>query len=357
MFRKIIAFLLILIFIPVFIINVFVFTSKTSFFDPLYYKNQFSKNHIYETMINDGLPVLSELINKGNGELDQVIKSSDLLEIANNTINPAWLEKQFNSLFDGINGYILSRSSELNIKIDLEEIKPTLAKEVSEKLPDLFKDASSNLENMPTCTDKEMQELSKKTGNDRVLNCIPSGFSRELMVNYTKDVSNSSNIENELLKNIPNEFDLGNTINKSNFMKYLTLYRTNYQYVQDVMYIILALAVFLLALIGFLIFKPISSVCRWLANTILIPAVILLSGSLIIKFLMPKFLSIYPNNLPSGLIKLILNATQALFNPFISTIIYINASIIVIIIIIHIVISIKNNKKIKPVNNDQLGKE
>jgi len=95
----------------------------------------------------------------------------------------------------------------------------------------------------------------------------------------------------------------------------------------------------------------------WLANTILIPAVILLSGSLIIKFLMPKFLSIYPNNLPSGLIKLILNATQALFNPFISTIIYINASIIVIIIIIHIVISIKNNKKIKPVNNDQLGKE
>lgn len=356
-FRKIFAFLLILVFIPVFIINVFIFTSKASLLNPLYYKDQFSKNNIYESIINEGLPVLSELGNENNNELNQVLKSSDLLEIADNVVTPDWLEKQFNGFFDGINDYILSKSNKLNIKINLGEIKPTLAKEVSEKLPDLFKDAASNIESMPTCTENEMQELSKKTGNDRVLNCIPSGFSRDLILNYTKDISSSSNINDELVKNIPDEFDLGNTIEKSNFMKFLTLYRSNYQYIQGGMYIILAFAAFLLILIGLLIFKPISSVFRWLANAILIPATILLSGSLITKFLMPKLLSIYPNNLSSGLIKLILGVTQALIGPFLNTIIYITATLVIIAIITHIIISVKNIKNATPNNNDQLKKE
>ncbi len=283
MFKKITAGCLIAIFVPLFMILIFGFTAKKTILNPNFYKNQFSKEEVYTKLISHGLSFMTS----GMMESDTPMIGSDTLAITVQSIlKPEWVKERMNTFFDGLSNYLSGKTDILEGKISFKEIKEKLTGSLESQV-------SKSMDNLPECTEKQMKQFDIESGKDMKnlkLDCIPPGKMTSEFKDSFKKLSSGSFI----LEAIPNEINLRDSFEKN--QKELNLLKKIYSYISIGLYILLAIDIITLIIIGFLIYKPISSILKWLATALIIPSglifivalVGLFSSSIIIKnFILP----------------------------------------------------------------------
>lgn len=299
--RKFLAVLIILIFIPLLMISILVFGLKTTLLNPLYLQTNFSQSNFYEKILDTGLPILAESLNKENQEgnqIDENIQVDDLVAIAQKSISPAWLQSQFDNLFEEFNDYLIGKSNEIDFTISLKDLKTSLR------------------ENFNQYTlDKISQTSNQKLNDDQI---------------------------DELLKQFPDEYDLGKILMQTQGPT-LTAARTFFSYLKLGIIALAGINILLLILIGLLIWKPAASLLKWLATAIIIPSAILsiLAG---FSYFSSPLVGNLGLNLPGELKNLVSTIIVGLIQPAILKMLLITGAGVILAIIAYIIAHIISKK-------------
>lgn len=284
-FRKLLAAIIIVIFIPLFIINILVFSLKTTLLNPLYIQQNFEKNNTYEKIINYGLPLLAESVTK---EGNQLIKTDDLVVVIKESISTQWLEDQSSNFFSQFNNYLVNNKEEIVFNLDLKDFKSSLSDGLNQF-------SQERINDLPTCTDQEIANMDK---NNRQLNCLPENFSKSEVSDAVKQMFSGNNSQG-MLAQIPNEYDLGKYL-MGRYGSQLDTVKSAYKYLSLGIFIISAVNLLLLILISLVIWKPFKSVLKWDATAILIPSGLLVIISTIAYIFSSTLVTQLVGNLPAG---------------------------------------------------------
>lgn len=301
--RKFLAVLFIVIFIPLFIINILVFGLKTTILNPLYLQDKFSTSGVYEKVIEAALPLLVDSLSKGENKSEQ-INTDILFKAASNSLDAQWLESQFDLIFEEFDKYLKNTSDTLKIKIDLKEVKKEFANNFSAS-------ATQGIENLPECS---QQELEKMNQGNRQLQCLPPGFSKEDLSKASKEMF-SQNSQGNILSQLPDEYDLGQLITQG-YNPILVQAKIFFNYLNFGLAILTGFNALLLILIALLIYHPLPSILRWLSTALVIPSTILLLLAGLGYFSSNFIGSLLSSSLPTGLRETSQNVILALINPW-----------------------------------------
>lgn len=265
-FRKLLSVILIIILVPLIIINVLVYSLKTTLLNPLYLESNLVQNHVYENIINTALPLVANSLTQ-EGQVDKEVNIDDLVFIVQKSISPIWLEDQFNTIFTQFNNYLIGKSNNINIVINLKDLKTSLTDGFSQF-------TQEGIKNLPTCTDEQMTKLDE---NNRQLDCLPEGFSKDEITKSTKEMFSSGKSDN-MFSQFPDEYNLGDLLMQSQGPTLQTA-RTFYGYLKLGLLLLTIINLIILTLIGLLIWKPPSSLIKWVSSAIIIPSILLLIPS------------------------------------------------------------------------------
>lgn len=257
--RKFFAVLLIIVLFPLLIINILVYSINSTILNPIYLQNKLSSNHVYEKVIETGLPILASGIGQNSG-LGNVINSDDLVKIAQKTINPNLLESQFNIIFQGLNKYLTNQSSDFVANLDLTQLK----KDFSNNFTDYVNQSVANL---PPCSQADIAQMK----DNQSIKCLPPGISKN-------EIIKNNNQTDEVLNTLPDQYDLGKSIMQKGNAQLETIKRvTNYLNLGIIF--LTSFNILALLLIGLLIWKPAASLIKWVSSAIIIPSSLILFGS------------------------------------------------------------------------------
>ena len=188
--RKFLAGLLVIIFIPIFLIVLISFNLLSVFLDKEQVKDSLEKSGIYTRLV----PVLVGDIYTVEAEID-LVTEAQLTEVLNTTFPPKTVQSEVERTIDGLYPYLLSESENFSVTYDLNGYKKTFLKEAENFI-------LVEIISLPECTAKQLKELD--LGNsDELPVCKPPGFTDaeilEGVVNGDFD---------ELLVGIPDEIIL-----------------------------------------------------------------------------------------------------------------------------------------------------
>lgn len=258
--RKFFAVLLIIIIFPLLIINILVYSINSTILNPIYLQNKLSSNHVYEKIIETGLPILGSSIGQDNG-LGNIINSDDLIKIAQKTITPDLLESQFNIIFQGLNKYLTNQSSDFIANLDLTQFK----KDISKNFTDYVNQSVADLK---PCSQSEIAQMK----DNQSIKCLPPGISKS-------EIIKNNNQADELLNTLPNQYDLGKYIMQKGSSQ-LETFRRVINYLNLGIIYLTSFNILVLSLIGLLIYKPVSSLIKWVSSAIIIPSSLIFLGSI-----------------------------------------------------------------------------
>lgn len=324
--RKILAVLFILIFIPVFLITLVTFNAKSTILNPDFYKKQFSKEKIYSQLVNTSLPSL--LTGLFQGDKETFINSEQLEVLVQETIKPEWLEAQITIILEGLSSYLKGKTATLEGKISLVELKKSLVPAFNKAMTEGWKD-------LPECTPEQMKNLERKDKDMTSLECLPPDFDAEELNQQL-----SLNEEDLGINQIPDDYDLNQLITgpqEPGQKNILETIRKTLVYIKTGLYILVGLCLFLLIIIALLIWKPFSSILKWLATALLIPAGLLLIFALLSHFSSLAFIKGFLGTLPIQFLTLIDLLAATLIQPFFINLEIVSGIIILLAIIVFIV--------------------
>jgi hypothetical protein len=313
--RRFFAIITILIFIPLFIINIISINTKLTILNTNYIKYQFEKSDFFNSLITTGLPAFINSTMKSSTP-DDVSQYQILTQGVEQTITPDFLKNNFNSLLDQINLYLLGKTNNIQQKIPLSDIKNSFDKNLSSYV-------STQLNKLPTCTQNELNQLK----NNSELKCLPPGFDPN---EVAKAMNNPD--KNELISSLPNDFELGDYLmqkyqNKfESFRRFINFYDIG-------IYIITAINILLLILIALLIWKPLHLIIKWISATLLISSatlVILTAIGLASSAIVSSSIVV---TLPNEIQNIVRGLLLTIQIPFYLNLFYINGIIILISII------------------------
>lgn len=260
MFRKFLAVILIIIFIPIFQVGIFSFVLNQTFLNNNYYITEFNKNNFYQKFFEGILPILTK--NLGLANLN--INTQNLAK----NIDPIWLKTQSEKIINGFFDYFSGKNQNPEIVINLQKFKENI-------LPQILSQISEQIKNLPTCTPEELKNL--ENSNEKNLNCLPPGISQDQIDQSFSGQNNNLAIE------IPNEINIGqmfigdkNQKEKKELEKVKQIYGINHQ----VPVYFGIVSIIILLLIALLVARPKDKVIKWLSVGIFIPSLILLIFSL-----------------------------------------------------------------------------
>lgn len=284
--RKFLAALLLLIFIPVFILAVLFWNIRSTFLNKEFVKEELSKNNTYEFIHNDALPALtvglSEDTLAGDAE-SNLFTSDDLTNLVGDIVTAEFLQTEVEKLIDSTYPYFLSQEDSFEIIVDLEKNKNQF-----EESFQIF--AENRIENYPACTNKQLSEIDEK-GITEELTCIPSGYNTDKIV---KEINLSGVIEEitdefpdkiilseEGLQTKPKTFKLfngeeGSIETSAEFPDLLSNIREVASIFILTSNILIGLSIIILILIALLRLTSIKSISKWLGWTLILPSSFLL---------------------------------------------------------------------------------
>lgn len=286
-FRRILAVIVIILFVPTFIITIISWDVKTTFLNPNFLINQFAKNNLYENIKNVATDSLVKTLIEGDksGDLKQ-FDANILSQNLKNNVSSEWLKAQTELSLKAIYDFVLEKTTTIKASIDLKPVKIALDKSFNDAL-------EKSMMNLPECP-------SSSQSNEINESCRPASMTLE----ETRQEINKSN-EN-ISSIIPDTYDLS-TLSTADNLGPLGSIRQILGYFSLALYILTALCILDLGLIALLIFKPVYSMLRWLATALIIPSILLLSA-LFGNVLLSEFLKTSNWNLPQDVGNL-LNST------------------------------------------------
>ncbi|EKD56415.1 MAG: hypothetical protein ACD_58C00198G0001 [uncultured bacterium] len=258
--RKFFAVVLIIILFPLLIINILVYSINSTILNPIYLQNTLSSNHVYEKVIESGLPILASSIGQNSG-LGNVIDPNDLVKIAQKTISPSLLESQFNIIFQGLNNYLTNQSADFVANLDFTQLK----RDFSSNFTDYV---NQNVANLPPCSQADIAQIK----DNQSIKCLPPGMSKN-------EIIKNNNQTDELLNTLPDQYDLGKSIMQKGNAQLETFKRV-INYLNLGIIFLASFNIFVLLLIGLLIWKPASSLIKWVSSAIIIPSSLIFLGSI-----------------------------------------------------------------------------
>ena len=282
MCRKIAAIFLIIIFVPLTLLVVYLWSAKLTLLNKNYYLRQLDKINFYEKIMDVGPKFLVKSLVEKGGEVKLTTKEAE--EIFRKIFSQSWLEDNYklviNQFFNSLNG----ETGIQEAKIDLKELK----KGLNDALPVLLE---AQIASLPICGEGEQY-------NKEELNCRPQGKSSEDLI---AEAMGDQEIQN-FTKDIPDTYDLGDYFAKN--MKQIGSIASGLNIFYLSLYILTGFCLLLLLIVGLLIFKPAYLVLRYLGVALLIPGILLLS-SLLFNIWIPLILNSVHLNLTGELSPLI----------------------------------------------------
>ncbi|MCL5795578.1 MAG: hypothetical protein M1338_04465, partial [Patescibacteria group bacterium] len=247
-------------------------SAKFTLISPGYYKSQFEKLDIYQKISNDLAPnlVQSLFATSEQGQPTQ-IDTKELTDLVKKVITPDKLKSATEAFLNSLNDYLKGTTNTLSGKIDLREIKKS-----SGDILEITMKAQIN--GLRDCTpDESAKAIQNKS---EMPTCLPNGVTKEQLLS---GINISDQSKEEFSKNIPDEFDLAvyfDANKNPQNARLLQVAKTYVGYFNLSLTILSIVCAILLILIGLLIWKPASSVLKWLGIAIIIPAAIMFLGTI-----------------------------------------------------------------------------
>lgn len=295
MCRKALAVILIIIFIPILFLTIIGWNLKLTILNPIYWTNSLEKSGIYEKIYDIAPKYLLQMFSEGQSS-KLPISEEEVKKLLKENLSADYLKSNLEETITQVLGYLNGQYSTIQKKVDLAPIKKGV-----ENLTSSF--LQSQLEALPECK-------STKEFNPEKMNCRPPGYSLEQI--KEKISSQGPSQEENLFANIPDSFDLGNLLMNypalSSAARFVNFFKLG-------LYIASAVAIFFLLLIGLLIFRPLSSLLKWLATALLIPG-ILIAGLALASTSLILFASGFFLTLPADLKAIVSDLVASLVKGF-----------------------------------------
>lgn len=305
--RKFFASLLLLIFIPVFILAILTWNIRSTFLNKEFVKDELSKNNVYGFIHDEGLPALtSDLIEGETGEdlESNIFTSEELTNLVQDSVSAEFLQTEVENVIDSIYPYFLSQEEDFEIEVNLGEAKKSFEKSFQTL-------AKKQINNLPKCTSKQLEEVVK-TGIREDLSCKPPGYDTEKIAKeinlpgLTKEAADEFPdkiiLSSEGITTEPKNLKLfngdeGRVETSPEFTESLAMLRGAISRFILFSNILIISLILILILIVVSRLGSLKSIAKWLGWTLLIPSSFLLFLTLTSNLLLLDYL---PNSLPTA---------------------------------------------------------
>ncbi len=257
--RNFFAFLLLLIFIPVFILAVLTWNIRSTLLNKEFVKNELSKNKIYEFVHEEVLPTVTE--DKASEIPPNLLTTTELTNLAQDTITVDFLQNEAENLIDNVYPYLLSQEDSFEANVDLKEIKKSFGSNLDDftktklglRVPEVTKGVTGQLPDKIVLSN---EGVSFEPKNFRLF----------------EDKKSSEEFSSDFATTLANARE---TVARFNFVSTL----------------LIASSVLILILIAVLKFGSVKAVTKWLGWTLILPSAFLLTLALFYKFFLINLLS------------------------------------------------------------------
>ena len=170
MVRKFFAVLIILVFVPLFVLISLIFNSRSALLNKEQVKESLVKTSFYDKLVPSAVSDLFE-----SGAKINLVTKSELTYVLNKVVPPDSLKSEIEKTIDVAYPYILSETDNLKIEYNLKSYKKTFVDEAKRLL-------AEKIRKLRTCNKKELKELTldKLEGFPT---CKPSGSSTNALIN------------------------------------------------------------------------------------------------------------------------------------------------------------------------------
>ncbi|MCX6808788.1 MAG: hypothetical protein NTW50_03940 [Candidatus Berkelbacteria bacterium] len=329
MARKLLSFLCQTILIFALIVLGLASLLRFGLMNPKFYQNLLKQSNIYSEVIHVAPSFISGKILEDPASKNLALSQSDLANIFDQSVTPAWLESNFNLVSDQVFAYLSGKSDKISAIIDLHDISAKLNFEIGQS-------SVANLGSIRPCTKAEENAIVKnhnsKTGQI-TLSCLPS-FLEIADVNSGTTSSSITTIES---------YDLGHyLIGNRSKLDQARVYYQKFNLCYDFLIVFVLL---ILTAIFFLnsetVIKSIYAVCSPFVTVSIILAIVSLIG----LYYTPIIFGFFRINLSSEVVDLVTKivgfAATLLFKPLL------NIALLVLIIAIVTEIIAKISTKTK----------
>lgn len=328
MVRKILAVVLIIIFVPVFMSTILAWDSHFTVLNSHYLAAQIDKSGIYDRFLDLAPKYIGDQIKANNKDqsLPASISTAEAENVFKEQFSRDWLKLNTELILNQTFNYLNGQSSTIDAKIDGVHVKNGLQDFI-------FAYVKSQVEALPVCKSGESQSVGNIT-------CRPADETPDQLARNITDSIFSQ--KDSPFANINDNYDVGNYLTNSAPVS-LAMIRQNIHNFNLSLYLLTLLSIILLAGIGLLIFRPLSSVLRYMATALLIPGILLLF-SVLGSLSFPYLAKIPINNLPRDLTDSLKNLALAIGSGYFLNVLYISLALILISIILYILAAVFKRK-------------
>lgn len=277
--RRFIAVVLLLVWIPIASVSLWVMSAARLVNDAGPVTQILRDNQVYET-------VLDSVIEQGmrSPQILEVssryLKLEQVEDIVRSTFSADWLEDEVQHTLAAFFNWFNGREERLNATIDLLTLKEKGFDALDRNLDDM-------LRGLPACT-----------GNDKFL-CRPSGASLGELRRVVN--SQADSLRAEIDEQIPDDIDVAVYLKKDGLRlsEKLDVVRESYLWVKDLLKLLPIVLIGWVLLIGFIIWRPLVSVLRWIATSLVLVGVLAGGLALVIMFVPKLLMTMLPAQLLS----------------------------------------------------------
>ena len=191
--RKLLAGLLVFIFIPLFLVVFLSFNLQSIILNKEEVKDSLEKSDFYERLV----PSLVDDLYSTNIEID-LVTDDELASLMDTTFPPEAVKSEVEKTIDQVYPYLLSETDTLAVTYDLKGYKETFLKEAEKLL-------LAEIKSLPKCNSQQLRDLDLEN-SDKLPACKPPSFTdeeiREAVVNGDFD---------DLLAAVPDEIKITET--------------------------------------------------------------------------------------------------------------------------------------------------
>jgi hypothetical protein len=289
---------------------------------------QIDKSGIYDKFLDLAPKYIGDQIKANDKDqgLSAPISTAEAENVFKEQFSRDWLKSNtefiLNQTFDYLNG----QSSTIDAKIDGVHVKNGLQDFV-------FAYVKSQIEALPVCQSGELHNVENIT-------CRPADETPDQLARNITDSIFSQ--KDSPLVNIDDNYDVGNYLTNASPVSLATI-RQNIHNFNLSLYLLTLLSIILLAGIGLLIFRPLSSVLRYLATALLIPGILLLF-SVLGSLSFPYLAKIPINNLSQGVTDSLKSLALAIGSGYFLNVLYVSLVMVIISIILYILAAVFKHK-------------
>lgn len=347
--KKAIAIILLILFVPLFLMVTFYFSTSQTLLNAKEITNDLSKSNIYAIITDELVPQIGTMItSKENISTidDQTKEASEILtKNIEENIDADWLKEQFETIYTKITNYLKGSNYSQEINIDLTPISESFSiSNISENV--LTEDfLQSQYDSMPKCSnnttdtncisnDITYEQFESEFKNQvENINIQNNNEEKDSFIPATINLYESFNISNENSPNFgQNMLDIGNNIIK------------NLNYIG---YILIGVLIFIIILLVIMFSKDLYFLTKALGITLLITSILAILVATMGYFTGPTINALLPLETAG------LSSIGLLIIPIINIIIGSIATKIIItgiILLIFSIILLIYSKKYKPNN-------